>query len=155
MTTANAKKRITPKGFHSITPMMTVRGAATLIDFLKEAFRAREIMRMKWPDGKIMHAELRLGDSALMLCDATETWQPTQSELYLYVDDVDEAHRRALDAGATSVMEPADQFYGDRLGVVIDQSGNRWSIATHIEDVSTEELQRRQAEWLTEHPGKC
>jgi len=94
-------------------------------------------------DGSIGHAEVRIGDSVIMLSDARDQWKPLQSAVYLYVPDTDVVYRRALEAGATSVMEPADQFYGDRNAGVQDPAGNFWWIGTHQEDVSREELERR------------
>lgn len=132
-----------PEGYHSITPYLIVSGADKLIDFMKRAFAAEEIERMDLPDGTIRHAEVRIGDSILMMGEAGGAWAPMPCSLYLYVNDTDAVYRQALQAGATSVMEPADQFYGDRNAGVKDGSGNLWWIATHKEDVSREELRRR------------
>jgi PhnB protein len=132
-----------PEGYHTVTPYLVVQGAAKLIDFLKQAFDAKEIMRMPRPDGTIMHAEVRIGDSAVMMGDAWGEFKPMPGSIYLYVHDTDATYKRALQAGATAVMEPTNQFYGDRHACVIDPVGNRWSIATHIEDVPPEELVRR------------
>jgi len=137
-----------PQGFHTVTPYLTVSGAAGVIDFLKQVFGAAEVMRMNWPDGSVAHAEMRIGDSNLMLSDARGECRPMPASLYVYVDDVDAAYNRALQAGAAAIMPPADQFYGDRHGAVRDAAGNQWSIATHVEDVAPEEMQRRQEEWL-------
>jgi PhnB protein len=133
----------TPDGYPSVTPYLVVPGAAGLIDFLKQVFGAHEVMRLAAPANRIGHAELRIGDSLLMLADAHGDHQPTQTMLHVYVADADAAYRRALSAGATSEREPADQFYGDRVAGVRDRWGNRWSIATHIEDLPPDELQRR------------
>jgi PhnB protein len=135
-----------PDGYHSVTPYLTVHGADQLIEFLKQAFAAEERERFLRPDGAIMHAEVKVGDSIIMLAEANEQWQPRPGMLYLYVPDTDATYRRALDAGASSLMEPADQFYGDRNAGVTDPSGNSWWIATHVEDVSKEEMERRAAE---------
>lgn len=132
-----------PDGYHSITPYLTVEGAARLIDFLKEAFDAEVRFQMLHPDGSIGHAEVKIGDSLIMLGEARAECQPMPTALYLYVNDTDDVYRRALAAGATSVMEPADQFYGDRNAGVKDSAGNSWWIATHVEDVAPEELKRR------------
>jgi PhnB protein len=132
-----------PEGYHTVTPILMVDGAAKLIDFLKRAFGAQEKERFTDPTGKIAHAEVRIGDSILQLSDSGGEWRPIQVPLLLYVTDTDSAYQRALKAGATSVREPADQFYGDRTGGVKDAFGNTWWIATHTEDVSREELQRR------------
>lgn len=97
-------------------------------------------------DGTIQHAEVKIGDSIVMLAEACDPWKPRPSMLYLYVNDVDATYQRAIEAGATSLREPATHFYGDRSGGVEDPTGNHWWIATHVEDVSPEELQRRAAE---------
>jgi len=132
-----------PDGYHTITPVLMVNDAAKLIGFLKEAFGAREKERFTDPTGKIVHAEVTLGDSIVQLSDAMGEWKPTQVPLLLYVTDTDAAYRRALRAGATSLREPMDAFYGDRSAGVKDSFGNSWWIATHQEDVSREELERR------------
>lgn len=142
-----------PKGFHAVTPMLTVRGARDVLDFLKNVFDAQEVNIMAYPDGTVAHAMVMVGDSMVMLGEATENWEPMPAGLYVYVEDADEVYRKALAAGATSVMEPMDTFYGDRHGAVKDSSGNMWSIATHIEDVSPEEMAKRQQEWLEK--GHC
>jgi uncharacterized glyoxalase superfamily protein PhnB len=134
-----------PDGYHSITPYLLGPGTARLIDFLKQAFGAIESGRMERPDGAIMHAELKIGDSMLMLSDGGGEWKAMPASLYLYVPDVDATYQRAIAAGATSVTEPTTQFYGDRHGGVKDPSGNIWWIATHLEDVSSEELKKRAA----------
>jgi PhnB protein len=120
-----------PEGYHSMTPCLVVEGAAKLVDFLKKAFDAEEIFRMARPDGGIMHAKIKIGDSMVMLGDATEQWRPITGAIYLYVNDADAVYKKALQAGSTSIMEPVDQFYGDRHGGVKDPAGNIWWIATH------------------------
>jgi uncharacterized glyoxalase superfamily protein PhnB len=137
-----------PEGYHAITPYLVATGASKLVDFLKQAFDAQEIFRMPAPDGSIMHAEIKIGDAMVMLGEASEQWKPMPCALCLYVQDADAVYRRALQAGATSLMEPTDQFYGDRQGGVKDPSGNTWWIATHKEDVSPEELKRRSEEHM-------
>jgi PhnB protein len=132
-----------PEGFHNVTPYLVVREVPKLLDFVKQAFKAQEIMRMPAPDGTIMHAEVRIGDSAIMMGEAHGEHKPMPGSIYLYVDDTDATYQRALQAGATSLMEPADQFYGDRSASVVDPVGDHWFIATHIEDVQPEELARR------------
>ena len=132
-----------PDGYHTVTPYLTVQGVPKLIDFLKQAFEAQEIERMAQPDGTIRHAEVRIGDSVVMMGEAGGEREPMPSSIYLYVNDTDSVYRRALQAGATSLMEPADQFYGDRSAGVKDPSGNYWWIATHKEDVPPDELKRR------------
>ena len=133
-----------PEGYHTVTPSLVVKGAAKLIDFLKAGFGAEEIMRMPMPNGDIMHAEIKIGDSVIMMNDAMNQ-APTTSSLMLYVTDVDASYKRAVKAGAVSVSEPADMFWGDRFAVVKDNFGNQWSIATHTEDVPPQEMQKRAA----------
>jgi uncharacterized glyoxalase superfamily protein PhnB len=134
-----------PDGFHTVTPYLLVSDAARLIEFVKQAFGAEEVHRSARPDGQVLHAQVRVGDSAVMMGTVSGEWQPMAGSLYLYVPDTDATYRRALQAGGTSVMEPADQFYGDRNAGVKDPLGNVWWIATHIEDVSPEEMARRHA----------
>jgi PhnB protein len=142
-----------PDGYHSITPYLVVDGAAKVIDFLKQALDAHEIMRIAAPGGRIGHAELRVGDSVVMLGDAHGDHKPMQAMLHVYVDDADATYRRALAAGGTSVQAPADQFYGDRSGGVKDPCGNLWWLATHIEDVPPDELKRRAEDAMAKAGG--
>lgn len=135
-----------PDGYHTLTPYLVVPGVAKLIDFLKQTFDAEEIERHAGPDGGIMHAEVRIGDSVVMMAEPTSQWGPRPATIYAYVKDVDAVYKRALRAGATSLMEPANQFYGDRNGGIQDLSGNQWWIATRVENVSREELAKRAAE---------
>jgi len=138
-----------PDGYHAVTPYLVVRGAERLINFLKYAFDAKEIERMTMPDGGIGHAEVRINDSVVMMGDAREeTWKAMPSSIYLYVTDCDTVYKRALEAGATALMEPKDQFYGDRSGSVKDPVGNHWFIATHKEDLSKDELDKRAKEYV-------
>ena len=139
------KPRPIPEGYHSVTPFLVAQGAARLIDFLKQAFDAQELERVPGPGGTVRHAELKIGDSRIMISEASGEAPPMPTTLYLYVKDMDEFYRRAVGAGATSVREPVNQFYGDRNATVRDPAGNQWLIATHVEDVSTEEMQRRMA----------
>lgn len=132
-----------PESYHTVTPYLTVRGAARLLEFLKQAFQAEPAFTMPGPDGTIMHAEVRIGDSMVMLGEANERWPAMPAALYLYLPDCDAVYRRAIQAGGVSVMEPADQFFGDRHGAVRDASGNVWWLATHKEDVPPEEIARR------------
>ena len=134
-----------PEGFHTLTPYLVVEGIPKLIDFLKQAFGAQETFRLTRPDGGVMHAEVKIGDSKMMMGEPMGEWKARPCALYLYVEDVDAVYQRAIQAGGTSVREPSDQFYGDRTGGVIDPSGNYWGIATHIEDVSHEEMEKRAA----------
>ena len=133
-----------PDGYHSVTPYLVVPGVAKLIEFLKQAFDAKVThppsMR---EDGGVMHAEVQIGNSRIMMGEPTAQFPPLPGNFYLYVPDTDALYRRALQAGATSVMEPADQLYGDRNAGVKDASGNLWWIGTHKEDVTPEEINRR------------
>jgi len=140
-----------PDGYHTLTPYLTVPGVSKLIDFLKQAFDAEEIERFGRPDGTVHHAEIRIGDSVVMMGEAGGEWTSKPGQLYLYVKDVDTTYRRAIQAGATSMGEPTDKFYGDRSGGVQDPSGNIWWIATHVEDVSKGELQKRATAMATQH----
>jgi PhnB protein len=134
-----------PEGYHTVTPYLVVENAARLIEFMKQAFDATEVYRSDLPDGTVMHAEVRVGDSMIMVGQSRGEHKPLPCMLYLYVEDVDGAYKQAVQAGGVSVAEPKDQFYGDRSGGVKDEFGNQWWIGTHIEDVSHEELARRAA----------
>jgi PhnB protein len=136
-----------PDGYHTVTPFMIVRGVPKFLDFLKQAFGAEEFERHMTPDGYVMHAEVRIGDSVIMMSEASERMGPVPSVIYLYVDDADAVYKKVLQAGAASIMEPANQFYGDRNAGVKDEFGNTWWIATHIEDVSPEEMNKRREEF--------
>src|SRR4051812_5751093 len=117
-----------PEGFHNVTPYMIVDGADKFIDFVKKAFGAQELFRMAQPDGRIGHAEVKIGDSPIMLSDASEKFQAMPCGVYVYVNDCDATYKAAVQAGGVSVMEPANQFYGDRGAGVKDQWGNFWWI---------------------------
>src|SRR5215510_6881139 len=123
-----------PDGYHTVTPFLSAKGCAELLDFMKKALGAEEVMRMPGPGGLVVHAEVNIGNSRLMLSEATQT-PPMPGSFYLYVTDVDALYKRAVGAGATSQMQPTDQFWGDRMATVRDTFGNTWSIATHREDV--------------------
>jgi PhnB protein len=144
-----------PTGSQTLIPMLMVEKADRLIDFLKEAFDAKENSRMAWPDGTIMHAELKIGGSIVMINEARGDAKPTRYTLYLYVHDCDAVYKRALEAGATSQMEPQDQFWGDRQGSIKDFAGNEWWIATHIEEVSPEEMEKRAKEMIQKFQQEC
>lgn len=137
-----------PAGYHAVTPYLLVAGAQKFIDFTKKAFGAKEGTKMPSPDGKITHAEVKVFDSHIMLADEMEGCKATPVMLYLYVANVDETFKAALNAGATMVKPIENQFYGDRAGCVKDPCGNTWWIATHTEEVEGEELQKRAAEAL-------
>ncbi|MGK2966898.1 MAG: VOC family protein [Tepidiformaceae bacterium] len=132
-----------PDGYPMVRPSLIVSSAEGLISFIGDVFGGTERMRMPMPDGTIAHAEVQVGDSVIMTADATEQWPARQAALHVYSEDVDAAYQRALAAGATTEMEPEDQIYGERSAVVLDPWGNRWAIATHVEDVSDEEMMRR------------
>ena len=132
-----------PEGYHSVTPYLTVANAGELLQFVKAAFGAIETYSHKGPDGKIGHAEIKIGDSKLMVGQAHGELKPMPAQLYLYVTDCDTVYKKAVAAGAQSVREPENQFYGDRHGAVKDPNGNVWWIATHVEDVSPEEIEKR------------
>jgi PhnB protein len=140
-----------PEGYHSITPYLFIKGAAAAIEFYKSVFGATERMRMPGPGGRIMHAELKIGDSVVMLSDESpemgalspQSIGGTATGLNVYVADVDAVTQKAVELGAQVVRPVKDQFYGDRSGSIIDPFGHLWSVATHVEDVTPEEMQRR------------
>ena len=139
-----AQTKPIPEGYHTLTPYLVVDGAEKVVRFMKEAFGAQAVFDpMMRPDGKIMHAEFKIGDSVVMIADAFERAKATSAMLHVYVPNVDAVYQKAIKAGATSEMEPADMFYGDRSGGVKDPAGNRWHIGTHIEDVSPADLKKR------------
>jgi PhnB protein len=147
-----------PVGYHSLTPYLAVEDASKAIDFYKEAFGAEEVLRMPGPDGKIAHAELQIGDSKLMLSDPfpqsnvrppSERGGPTGS-IFMYVEDVDATFEQAQRAGADVVSELEDMFWGDRFGTLSDPFGHVWSVATHKEDLSEEEMAERSKAAMAE-----
>ena len=142
---SQSKVRAVPEGYRTITPYLNVKGASDAIAFYKKAFGAEERVRLPGPDGSIMHAELKIGDSMVMLTDAIR-FPPTTASIHVYAPDIDKWWTRATEAGAKVVMPIADQFWGDRWGVVSDAWGNQWSLAQHIEDVPGEEMGKRAAE---------
>jgi PhnB protein len=143
-----------PDGYHTVTPYLAVDDATEAIAYYQKAFGAKERVRMETPDGKIGHAELEIGDSLVMLSDPFpqgSTRPPkelggTTAGVFMYVEDVDAVVKRAVDTGATVAMEVADQFWGDRFGTIIDPFGHSWSIATHVEDVTAEQIAERARE---------
>ncbi|MDE3137077.1 MAG: VOC family protein [Acidobacteriota bacterium] len=146
--------RPVPEGHHTITPHLVIRDAAKAIDFYKKAFGAREINRMAMPNGKIMHAELQIGDSMLYLADefpeagsrAPQSLGGTPVVLNVYIEDVDNLWEKAVAAGATVKMPLDDQFWGDRYGQLVDPFGHAWGLATHMEDVAPDEMESRARE---------
>jgi PhnB protein len=139
-----------PDEYHTVTPYLYFDEAARAIEFYKKAFGAQEHGRMDGPNGAVGHAELQIGDSRIMLADNPDSSPRklgrTSVSFVIYVEDVDAAFSRALDAGATVVQAVEDKFYGDRMGMLSDPFGHEWSIGTHIEDVSMEEMEKRSAE---------
>lgn len=135
-----------PDGYETVTPYLVVKDAAGLITFLERAFGATIVVRHEDPGGRVVHATLQIGSSKVMLGGASDEWPPITAMLHLYVEDVDAVYRQAMAAGAQSIRQPADMPYGDRSGGVADPAGNQWWMATHVEDVSPEEMERRQAE---------
>jgi PhnB protein len=142
-----------PDGYHNVTPYLYVRSAGRAIDFYKNVFGATEIMRMPGSDGRIMHAELKMGDSVVMLADenpsigvmSPQTIGGHSSGMLLYVENVDAVFQKAVQNGAKPLREIKNQFYGDRSGSVLDPFGHMWTVATHVEDVSPEEMKTRMA----------
>lgn len=140
-----------PAGFHTVTASLVVSDAAAAIEFYKKALGAEELMRMAMPDGKISHAEIKIGDSTLfvtdevpgMSCKSPQTLGGTTGSLFLYVEDVDKSFQRAQDAGVKVVMPVADMFWGDRFGSLMDPYGHSWSLATHKEELKPEEIEER------------
>ncbi len=132
-----------PEGFHTLTPYLVVDGAAKLIDFVTKGFDGALKSKHALPTGRVMHASMKVGDSMLMLADAPEGRPAMPAMLYVYVPDTDAVYKKAIAAGGRSLMEPADQFYGDRNAGVEDPCGNQWWIATHREEMSEEELLKR------------
>lgn len=146
-----AKVKPVPEGYHTLTPFITVRNAARAIEFYKRAFGAKELTRMDGPQGKIGHAELKIGDSIFMLGDempgmgnrSPESLGGTAGGIFIYVDNVDAVYDQAVAAGAKADQRPTDMFWGDRYGKLTDPFGHTWSVATHKEDVAPEEMRKR------------
>jgi PhnB protein len=149
-----------PDGYHTVTPYLIVKGAARALDFYKQAFGATELMRMASPDGRVGHAEIRIGDSPIMLADehpemgyrGPEALGGTPVSIALYVEDVDALFRQAIAAGGKELRPVKDQFYGDRSGTLVDPFGHVWTIATHKLDLSPEELHRRAEAAMKQAP---
>jgi PhnB protein len=151
-----------PTGYHTLTPSIVVRDATAAIDFYKQAFGAVETLRMPGPGGLIMHAELKIGDSVIMLNDESpdmgakspKAYGGTPVSFYVYVEDVDAAWKRAIDAGAKPTMPLADMFWGDRAGRLEDPFGHSWLLAQHVKDLSAEEIKKGQEAFFAQMPKK-
>lgn len=147
-----------PKGFRTVTPHLILRDTAAAIEWYKRAFGAKELSRMEMPGGKIGHAEIRIGDSIVMMADefpemgqkSPETLGGTAAGLMVYVKDVDKAFAKAVEAGAKTLMPVADQFWGDRYGQLVDPFGHKWSIGTHIKDLTPKQMKAAMDEWMAQ-----
>jgi PhnB protein len=142
-----------PEGMHTVTPFLVVDGANELIRFIEQSFDGKVTSIMKTKEGRVMHAGVQIGDSQIMVTDSTEKYAAAGTRLYLYVDDVDETYKKAINAKGTSLREPTDEFYGDRSSGVKDAWGNEWWIATHVEDVDDEEMEKRAKEFSAGAPA--
>jgi len=153
-----AKVRAVPEGYHAITPILIVTDAAQALDFYRSAFGAEETVRMPGPDGRVMHAEMRLADSVFMLGEESpemgargpKSYGGSPVTLYVYVEDVDSAWDQAVKAGAKEISPLTNMFWGDRTGRLEDPFGHRWSLSQHIEDPTPEEMQKRQEEFFAQ-----
>jgi PhnB protein len=153
---AKKKVRPVPKGYHTVTPGLAVQGADTFIRFCKKAFGAKEVMRMPGPGGAVMHAELLIGNSHVMVNDempgmgnkSATSLGGSPATLYIYVEKCDAVFKKAVAAGAMIKMPMENMFWGDRMGVVVDPFGNTWSIASRIEDMSPREMKKRGEAWM-------
>ena len=152
-----AKVKAVPEGFHTVTPVITVDGCAEAIETWKKAFGAEETTRAPDPSGKkIWHAALRIGDSTIFTSDAAPemgnlSWK---TKLWLYFENVDSAFKRAVGAGCTATMQPADMFWGDRMGTVTDRWGNQWTLAQHVKDLTPAEMKKAQDEFVAQQSKK-
>lgn len=160
---AKAKQKV-PAGYATITPHLIIKDAAKAIEFYKKAFGAEEISRCEAGDGRLMHADLKIGDSHLFLCDefpeyecglSPSTLKNSHAVVHVFVEDVDKAYQRAVDAGAQAVMPPNDMFWGDRYGRLVDPFGQPWTFATRIEDLTAEEIKERQKAFEKEMAAAC
>jgi PhnB protein len=151
----------TPKGYHTVTPSLFVAGAAKALDFYKKALGAEELMRFEGPDGKIMHAEFKVGDSIVMLADempdqggrGPKSIGGTPVSFFVYGENVDAAWKRAVDAGAKEIVPLADQFWGDRTGCVVDPFGHQWWLAQHVEDLTPEQIRKNAEAFFSQMAG--
>jgi uncharacterized glyoxalase superfamily protein PhnB len=143
MQSVTSKVNPIPQDYGTVTPYLIVNGVPRLIDFLKETFHAEEKARINDKENHVGHAEVKIGNSMVMMADSTPQYTPIPSQLYVYVDTVDDTFKRGIKAGGTSEQEPTTQFYGDRTAAVKDPTGNIWWIATHVEDLSPQEMEER------------
>jgi uncharacterized glyoxalase superfamily protein PhnB len=139
----DTKVKAVPEGHHTVSSYLVVPGVAKVIEFATQAFGAKEVSVSRRPDGSVMHAEIKIGDSIVMLGEGPPGGKNFPGMLHLYLEDVDAVYKRAMEAGGKSIREPVDQPYGDRSGGVEDMCGNQWWISTHIEDVSSKALEQR------------
>ncbi len=150
-----SKVKAVPDGMHTVTPVLKLKGCAEAMEFFHKAFGAETLMKELDPSGKLVwHAMMKLGDSMIMMNDAMEDMgeKAHPTDIWLYVENVDAAWKRAVDAGATAAMPPADMFWGDRFGKVVDKWGNGWGIATHVKDMTDDEMKKAQAEFVASMP---
>ncbi len=155
---ATKAKNAIPQGYHTVTPYLVCKGAAKAIDWYKKVLNAQETMRMPGPNGQVMHAELRIGDSVVMLADefpemgarSPQSLGGTPIGMMVYVEHCDSVFGRAVEAGAKVERPLQDQFYGDRSGTIVDPFGHKWTIGTHIEDLTPEEMERRSKEFMAQ-----
>ncbi|HET9253225.1 MAG TPA: VOC family protein [Candidatus Eisenbacteria bacterium] len=154
-----AKAKAVPEGYTTVTPSLIQRDCNKAIEFYKRALGAVEVMRMPGPDGKIMHAEIRIGNAVVMMNDemmgmkSAESLGSSPVTFYIYVEDCDQAYQKAIAAGGKEVMPPADMFWGDRMSQFTDPFGYRWSISTHVKDMTPEEMKKGQEEWMKQMAG--
>jgi PhnB protein len=153
-----------PPGFHTVTPHLILRNAAAAIDFYKKAFGAEELSRMPMPDGRLMHASIKIGDSIVFLCDefpehgcglSPQSLKDAHATMHVYVEDVDASFKRAVDAGAEPVMPPQDMFWGDRYGRILDPFGQPWSFASHKRDLTEAEVKSGMLEACSPAQEAC
>lgn len=151
-----SKVKSIPDGFHTVTPTLIIKNTDKAIEFYEKAFGAEVILRMAGPNDSVMHAEIKIGDSIVMMGEewpghhvqSPITIKGTTGTLNIYVNDVDTAHKKAIEAGAKEIMPPADMFWGDRFSAIMDPFGHSWSLATHIKDLTPEECQKACDEWM-------
>ncbi len=160
---AKAKDKI-PAGYATLTSHLIIKDAAKAIEFYKKAFDAEEVGRCHSEDGRIIHADLKIGDSHVFLCDefpeyecglSPQTLKNAHATVHMFVTDVDKAYQKAVDAGAQAVMPPTDMFWGDRYGRLVDPFGQPWAIATRVEDLTPAEIEERQKAFMKEMAGAC